>query len=959
MRDARRLALSAVAQQPGNAVWRKRLAQVSEADAQPQEALQQWLAVATLTGEEAAWNNALRIAEGISDNNALLKVLEHKVLVEPANTVWLDRLLLIQENAGHPEEAMVTLQRRIAKTRAGGASRQRDLGLLADLAFRAGRNAEALAALRTLQTEYGLSSTDATRIAMADYRNGKPKEAMLEMERAAATVPSNDMAFWHLYAELAERVNNEKAVRTGYLKLLAGDAQTEFELDSLITLLISKQPLAAARISEYAFIKYGTIGFALRAMDLRIRLADWPGVQRLLRSLTTKQREALENEVQFLTLRAILRENVNDLVGAQQDLREALLRNPNDVGLRTSALFLMIAARDTESIKRVLTSWAHDAETNPDYWDAFAAANMSINRQAAALHWFRRSGFRRDDYLWLLSYAECLEANSQPDLAWRIRHHAWLNLRKPEVLSAASPDQLLALRDRLVGLGSLFLNGDQTQRLMQAVLHADAVTLQTEGKEFKSTRSGSEMALAIEQASTEKDPLAALDRRLQAAQQSANPLGALLADGGRKRPVDDKTLSASVRELLIGYALNRQSTDLAQAWFATRYANQLIKPLYAELTLMLNASDRDGLNRLLENLPDWLPMYDRIEAAQRAGRPGLAQTFAFDQLAQLPHDEELHQRLVGLSTEQPASFSTGITRQNLAPLQITEQRIQLGTTLTPRLKLSLEIIDRRQMSDAPAQLNHVPVHDREIGLTLRQTLEIGYLAVTAQVRKAIERIIGLRLEYSLTPTPRLSVTGSVNARQLANESSLLRVGAMRDGIDTTLTYTISPAEYLSTALGLQRYASQTGTPLGQGRNLNVEAGTHFRIDYPNLTLRAYVSSVSYSDRGAMDATITPLLPVMRNPASFRLLPRNDRIVGISLGAGTVAETRYSRALRPYAEVGFTHSAIVGNGYNLRGGVVGSVIGQDLLRVRGALASGTSASPQGNREIGIDYRWYFE
>ena len=959
LRDARRVAISAVAQQPDNAVWRKRLAQVSEWDTHPQEALQQWLALARLTGDETAWNNALRIAEGVSDNAALTAILEHKIVSDPGNTNWLDRLLLAKENAGHPEEAMVILQRRLVASRAGSAGRRRDLGLLADLAFRAGRSADALAALRTLQAEYGLTSTDARRIALQLYRSGQPREAMFEMERAAASVPPDDMAFWHLYAELAERVNNEKQLRAGYLKLLAGESQTELELDSLITLLIDKQPLAAARVSEYAFAKYASTGFVLRAMDLRIRLMDWPAVQRLLQSLNVKQREALENEVQFLTLRAIVREHLNDLPGAQRDLRAALQRNPDDVGLRTSALWLMIAARDTESVKHVLTAWAHDAESNPDYWDAFAAANMSINRQATALHWFRRSGFRRDDYLWLLSYAECLEANSQPDLAWRLRHHAWLNLRKPEVLTKVSSDQLISLRDRLVGLSALFLNGDQTHRVMQAVLHADIVALQASTKESNALRTGKEMVQVIEQASTEKDFLAATDQRLQAAQQSSNPLGVLLADAGRKRPSDDASLSASVRELLLGYALNRQSSELAQAWFATRYADQLGKPLYAELSLMLNSSDRQGLNRLLDAIPDWLPMYDRIEAAQRAGRPALAQTMAFDQLTQLPHDEELHQRLVGLSTEQPANFSSSLTRQNLSPLQITEQRISLGIDLTPRLKMSAELIDRHQSSNTSAQLDHVPPHDRELGLTLRQTLEIGYVAVTVHVRRAIERLTGLRLEYNLTPTSRLSVSGSVGLRQLATESSLLRVGAVRDGIDSTLIYTVSPTEYLSTTLGLRRYASQTGTALGQGRNWNLEAGTHLRIEYPNLTLRAYASGTSFSDRGAVDATLIPLIPVAANPASFRILPQSDRVVGISLAAGTVVESRYSRGLRPYAEIGLTHSTVIGNGFNLRGGVVGSVIGQDMLRVRGALVSGTSASPQGNREIGIDYRWYFE
>ena len=139
---------------------------------------------------------------------------------------------------------------------------------------------------------------------------------------------------------------------------------------------------------------------------------------------------------------------------------------------------------------------------------------------------------------------------------------------------------------------------------------------------------------------------------------------------------------------------------------------------------------------------------------------------------------------------------------------------------------------------------------------------------------------------------------------------------------------------------------------------NAEVGTHLRIEYPNLTLRAYAVGSTYRNAGSIDTGIANLLPASIDPTRYRVLPQNDTSVGLSLGIGTVIENRYSRAWRPFAEIGTTYSRTIGSGYNLRAGVAGSVLGQDLMTLRGLRASGTAANPQGTQEFGLDYKWFY-
>ena len=94
-----------------------------------------------------------------------------------------------------------------------------------------------------------------------------------------------------------------------------------------------------------------------------------------------------------------------------------------------------------------------------------------------------------------MSYAEALEANAQPDLAWRIRRRVWLDLRKPEVLRQAGPDQVIALRDRLVAISPLFMNGDGARQVIQALLRAEVSQLTAAVPVPDAPRTGADMLL--------------------------------------------------------------------------------------------------------------------------------------------------------------------------------------------------------------------------------------------------------------------------------------------------------------------------------------------------------------------------------------------------------------------------------------------------------------------------------
>jgi hypothetical protein len=181
---------------------------------------------------------------------------------------------------------------------------------------------------------------------------------------------------------------------------------------------------------------------------------------------------------------------------------------------------------------------------------------------------------------------------------------------------------------------------------------------------------------------------------------------------------------------------------------------------------------------------------------------------------------------------------------------------------------------------------------------------------------------------------------------------------MRSGGELNANYLLSGTEYTRLGVGWRQYSSQAGTVLGDGRTWNVEAGTHFRVEYPNLTLRAYASNATFTNNGMSDPQIARLAPAGTDPTTFRFMPVDVRIYGLSLGAGTVVETTYTRAWRPFAEFGVTYMPGIGWGRDMHAGFAGSVAGQDVLSVVAHSISATPNTPRKTFELSVNYKWFF-
>ena len=953
--DARLVAEAAVRHRPDDMTWRRRLATTSEWSGAPRAALPHWLEYSRKTGDQAGWDATLRLAEGTGDKVALRESLRHKLDQEPGNPALLLRLAKLQAAQGDTNGALILLRSQILSdgVRAKPGTRREALDFMAAIAEKAGRDDDVEFALRRMQRDFGQDSKRALRIASLLYRQGKQRAAFAAMNETASAAPDTDTDFWRNYAQLATLVHEDAVSISAYRRLLLTGAWNDSDVAALQSLLQKEQPLAASRVAEFGFGQTAKPLFASDALALMMRAGDQAGAAAFMSRIPPETMTTLRLDPSFLSMQASIQQAAGQAAESLDTLREALKLRPNNMDLRAAMVWGLIATRDTAGLKRVLGLWSREAENAPTLWGPFAAASMTLNRPTAALHWFRKRGFPRDDYLWMMSYAEALDATSQPDLARRIRRRAWTGLRDPQVLSKADPEQLRQMRNRLASLAPLYLNGDDALSMVRTLLRAD-VKAPAKPAETPPTN-GAELIEQIERLSVTRQEATGANEGVRLGHPS---MALLFTPGGGVRPRDDASLSAGAREVALAYAMSREENDLAREWLATQFSGQMTKPLWAEFAMSLQSDDREALGRMLDTSYEFIPALDQIEAQQRTGRYGAAETTAFDYLNQTPSSDALNARLSELTMNHVPTVNLDVRRFRQSPLEGTTLNLRLDMRLNDNTDLAAEIVENKFSISDPMQLPYVPPNDRQFWLTARRRTETGHVSASMMHREADANTNGVQVEAlaKLSKDTTVTATGGLNLP--ATESALLRAGGQRSGAQATVNYQITRREYARATLGWQQYASQSGTTLGHGTNWIAEVGSNLRMDYPNLSVRAYASGISTASNGRFDAQIARYVPAGANPAAFPFVPGGDTVYGASVGVGTAVDGNYSRAIRPFIEVGITSSRVVGAGFNGVAGVQGSVFGNDILRLRLQHISGTAANPSGFKQIGVDYKWYY-
>lgn len=941
LKDAWRVAASAVKQRPDSLQWRERLAQISEWTQRPREALDAWLWLARRTNAEQAWQGVLRLAPGLFDYDALLQAYRHEAASGRGNPALWQRIAESYEYLGDARAGLAYLEQLQAQRRDPELLR-----IIAGLAQRLGDTERALSALQALRQARD-SEELAVKEAVLHIAAGRLEAAYAALAGFPEASPVA-LEYWRLRAELARLLaRNDEAV-AAYRVLHAGGEPRLEDTQNLVALLAERQPREAAQLAEAGWRRSQDAALYLQALSLYAQAGDWLQAGRLLEAVRGPLFDALRGQDVFWRLKAAWAEHAGDARQAREAWEAALALVPDDDDIKVALLWLLIQQQDRPALTRRLALWQADARRDGRLADAFSAAHAQLGEPEQALAWAQSQlPAHREDFLWLMNYADLLDlAHRQP----QAQHLRWVLWRQRQQAAPALADS--AVRTAVVRLALLYQPGDRAESVLRH---------------------------ALRQAGN-----AGLPPELQAvaARDSRN------AD-----------------ELALGYFLSQETSDRAAAWLLARHAQRVAAPAWAASLFALQTGDTAAQARLLDE-DRAIPLYDRIQAARNTGRVRLAQTLAFDGLDRHHWDDTLHLHLGETALPLAQAYTAGGTIRDDGNIETGALRLGFAWQGEARWRLGLTLDrGRDRVVDANAVLLRNPLVD---GLNAAYGLNATYdqlqLAGLSQAytdtqlelayrhdRGETALRLGARCRFDCQPVAgfmhavrfqRLDAQVRLGVNQPATESAQLRLLGEKDSVQARLQWNFSRREYLAATLQYDRYGLEGGAAVGDGAGMMAEAGWRIRTEYPNFMLRFNAAQWRFSDTGQrLPVSALPLSAARWNalarldpglgipgagaalsgvnlPASA-FLPQGFAAYGVNFSLGENLRRDYSRAWRPYLDLGAGSNSVTGLTWNWLAGVAGSVLGGDHLSAYLGGAGGGQASAGQALEAGLYYTYFFD
>ena len=929
LEDAWQVASAAVRQAPADIAWRQRLARVAEWTARPQVALDNWLKVARATGQDEAWQAVLRLAPGLFDDAALIPALHYQIARQPQDIRLIRELVAAHERLGEPRPAIAYLERLSQRQ-----PRPEVLELLAELAERAGETDTALQAWQRLFADPAqLTAARALRVAVMLLLKGRGKEALVWLDKArpgAGLNDAGDVDYWRLSGQLAEMQQRDAQAIDAFRRLIEADKAEPGDYDALLRLLNLTAPAEAAPIAARAWRQFDEPRYLIQALTLYASRNQWSEIGALLRELdpapnaSRRALHRLQRMPEFLRLAGSYQQNTGRLADARRSFEAALRLAPDSADLQQALLWLFIDSNDATALRRTLASHELSWRANPALHDALAASHQALSQPQVALQRYLnpRVAAHRDDFLWLMNYADALDQNQQSDRAWRLRRH----LLSAEWQAARGGRTLHAARQRWLTEEGL----DETRRLARTRL-----------------------LLTQRPGDTGLDALRELLR---------------LDTGGRGR------YSNAAAETAIGWLQDRAEYSAERAFLWQQYArsrgSQAKRPLWAEITVALAEQDKAASGQLLERFDASLSRYDRVNAARLVDDLRLAQSAAFETQSEQTDDDPTHQQL----TETLLAFShhagLDITQRKLGSIDERASTARHHLAISPRLALDVEwgriartVRDNNVFAAAP---------DEEMaGARLFWRQAKGETLFRIERRESFDDYTPLQLTQRLRLDDRLSLDLAIGRKLPSQESIALRLAGMKDQQAVSLNYTPTRLDQIQLEHRREDYRLQNGEALGNGRHTGISYNHSLRLDTPDLQLGAFWSTHrfdrdAFSDSGQLARYYRDLLgsPQKDLYASVTALPANTfvpdsfRFYGLRLSSNQRYAQEYTRAWQPFGSLGLTRHSELGTGYDLRIGLAGSLFGADHLALSGGLAKSGLQTGGLVRELQITYRIHY-
>lgn len=925
--NALRVADAALLNRLPAALWLDRKAQALEWAGQADKALVVWLALMKIDPNTNVMANVFRLSPMLWDDDALLAAWMALSRKGRLDDVQLSKVLALYERMGLVDKALAFIQQQSTAATAG-SERTRWQLLQGALLDRAGRATEAIAILEALRPQ-GLPLADAKRLANLQLRAGMLLLALQALQAAQRPAGGFDEEYWDMLADIAFEVGERQVTRAALDEVVAGRKAKAYQAERAVRLrLDADEFVQAAALAEKLYPRFPQDGLLYAWLDALSAQKEPTSLHRLLAALLPAHRTRLEKSPAFLNRRAELYVRLKETALAKLDYQKSLSLQGANRATRIAYFWLLIDTKDTALLRAEVGKLARAEQRQSAFVDVMTAAWQVLDEPKEAFALMQMAAKSRvGDFLWLMNYADVLSQLGRDAAALRVRRHAWAlaqeAAKRPKDLEQARQALIIQLR-----LADGFASGEEQQKLWWQL-----------SKMLAQSRN------AVE--------------------------------------------SSQARELVTAWLLSQSRFDTAQRWLWQQHALRLTVPAYQTLSLALAQNDTQVLAALLDaddaatlagprtvRSVNRLAAIDRLSAVRALQRRAEAATLGFERAIRPPEglgdDDNGEQQQAALQQDLLALASRAsvqVVNRRLSALTRLETSFSASIAISPRVRFTADYLSGPYFSVDPSQIETTPARDNQLRLGLDTTTLWGDFKAQWVVRDALAQVTGFQIQHTQKLSRQASLQLELAVAERSDESSIMSIAGLRDRVGASLT--MRPNNWIDgqATVSKQQFRTQTGAALGSSTTLSASGNWTLRRDYPDVRLKAQASRNVMVADGQPDTATAALLGNSAVSTASQFLGPSATSFGASLGLGLALgdSANYSRAWRPWGEVGFETTMTDTSTQTqalIRLGIKGSVRGRDQLSLRlearpsNAAAVG-SQSPQANFEMGLRYEIFFD
>ncbi|MGE0497731.1 MAG: tetratricopeptide repeat protein [Ramlibacter sp.] len=913
LKAALRVADAALVAEPQSVSWLERKAQVAEWAGLAPQALAAWLELLKRGASERALANVFRLSPMLYDDDALLAAWLALKRQRRLSLAEVAQVVQAYERLGSVDGALNFVRQLPAgQPDADAATRSAWHSLEAQLLERAGRPAEAIAVLERLRPD-GLTRDDAMRLAQLHLRQGQMPLALRALRAARLPAGAFDETYWDLVADTAYETGERAVALDALDRLIASGQPAPYQAERAIRLrLDDDRDAEALALAAQLYRRFPVDPIVYAWLDAIAGQPRPVGLPALLAALTPGHRQKLERSPVFLERRAGLYARLGEVALARRDYEQGLRLRPGHAPTRVAYWWLLIDQQDTAALRAELARVGARARTDLAFSEVLAATWQLLDEPRLALALLQPAArAHAEDFLWLMNYADVLERAGREAPALRVRRHAWLLAQRATRRPADREQGRQALMAQL-RLAPGLAGGPQKERLWRQ-------------------------------------------------------LGTLLADAG-----DDAAARRQASELVGAWLLSEGRFDAAQRWLWQQQAQRMAVPAYQTLALAISQEDPQAMARLLDRAEgqgaERIDPQDRLTALRLLQRRGEAAALGTAQAQRRPEgpNDEAQQALQDDLLAGASRASVQLRTRRAGALARQEVQVDSSVVLMPQLRLTVALTQARDRSRDAAQMATTPSHDRELRAGIETPTPWGDLKAQWLVRDSLATVQGLFLQLSSRLNPRTLLQLEAARNERSDESSAMAVAGARDRVAASLNLRLNERLDAQASLAASRFRTQTGAGLGRSVDAALTGNWVWRRDYPDVRLQLQLRRSVVRVDGQPDAPTAVLVPGGGVPGTGLFLGPSSTALSASLGLGLAQAdpSVYSRAWRPWGEIGFeTRRSPTGQQTQglLRLGAKGSVAGRDQLSVNLDIRPGTGGLSGGDgvRELRLQYETFFD